>query len=508
MTDDSEALAAFRRLLEDTTQPGPDNPVRLTDSLVGPEAGSLLRRCGVPHDFTRALLQRFCACSEAEAGERYAQFAELSIMQIEDGKLSLHERWRQPLWLWWLAPAQRDEFVAINQDLVEWFTVPASLTGEDPAARRRMFHLIGCRQGEGLQLFKELFRIARWRRRFTECSLLLHLVHEYDPVLQPSERTLLTYEEGKLASDLREWERSLPLLRAVADNADAPSRLRIKAQVRVGHALRMTDRASEALALLEDARTRVSGGPDAAGGGWRVLYELGEVYRDLGRIDDASRTLTAALAAANGDNERADVPGILNSLGTVQVKLLETDKAITSYQASLARLKRRGDAVRAAAVLNNLGLAQLERCDWKAAEETLTESLEGKRAAGDFAGQAITLMNMSKAQAAQEHWEDGRLSAEKAAACYEAAGDARGQRQARLAVAKLLRRAGQPAEAAAMLQELIDEAHAAGDISIATNARIEFDRSARKHAIAPWGWLLIAIIGVIAIGILISLLSK
>jgi len=478
--------------------------VLMTDGIVGPAAGALLRRCAIPHDFDRALLRHLGDLDEAQADVRYAQFAELSLMQISDSTLSVHERWRQPLWRWWLDAAQRSEFVALNEALVEWFAAPATFTGEDPAARRRMFHLIGCRQDEGMQVFEAQFRAARWRRRFSECTLLLRLAHEYDPVLHPRERALLKYEEGKLASDLREWERSLPLLRAVAEDADVDSQLRINAQVRVGHALRMTGRAPEALMLLKGARELVAAEPAAAPSGWRVLYELGEVYRDLGRVDDASETLTAALTGANDDEEGSDVAGVLNSLGTVQLKLLETDKAISSFQSSLDHLKRFGDAVRAGGVLNNLGLAQLERCNWKAAEATLAESLQSKRAAGDVLGQATTLLNLSKAQAAQELLQDACLSAEEAAASYETVGDAPGRARARLALAKLLRRGKRRDELAALLKAVIADAEAAGDADTAAKASAELALSASKGGMPWWGWVLVAVGVVILLVILLN----
>jgi tetratricopeptide (TPR) repeat protein len=497
MSSDASSLAAFRQLLETTaSQPGTPSAVFLTDGLVGPAAGALLRRCAIPHEFDRALLRRLGDLSEAEADECYAQFAELSLMQVTDTTLSMHAQWRQPLWHWWLDVARRGEFTALNETLAEWFAAPATHTGEDPGARRRMFHLIGCRQDEGLQLFEAQFRTARWRRRFPECTLLLRLAHEYDPVLHPRARALLRYDEGKLASDLREWERALPLLREVAADADADSQLRVSAQVRVGHVLRMTGRAPEALTLLEKTRDRAAVEPAAARSRWRVLQELGEVYRDVGRVSDASKTLSAALAGANDDEENADLAGVLNSLGTVQLKLLETDNAISSFQASLEHLKRIGDAVRAGGVLNNLGLAQLERCDWKAAEETLKESLQSKQAAGDVLGQATTLLNLSKAQAAQEHLEDACVSAEKAAASYETAGDARGRARAQLAQAKLLRRRKQVKESAALLQTVIADAQAAGDADSVTEASAELALGARKGGMPWWGWLLaLAVVG-------------
>lgn len=502
--NDRAALAAFRSLLEDVANVGPDSPVLMTDGLVGPSAGALLRRCAIPHEFDRALLRRLGDLDESQADERYAQFAELSLMQIGDGTLSMHEQWRKPLWHWWLDVARRGEFTAVNEVLVEWFAAPASLTGDDPVARRRMFHLIGSNKDEGLRMFKVQFGTARWRHRFSECALLLDLVHEYDPMLHPRELTLLKYDEGKLASDLHDWESSLSLLRAVVADADADSQLRINSQVRVGHALRMTGRAPEALTLLEDARGRVAAEPSAIGSQWRVLYELGEVYRDLGRVDDAHKTLTEALVSINHDKEDADVAGVLNSLGTVQLKLREIDLAIVSFQASLKDLKRSGDAVRMGSVLNNLGLAQLERCNWKAAEETLIESLQSKHAAGEVLGQATTLLNLAKAQAAQGHLEKACISAEKAAALYETAGDAPGRARARLALAKLLRRSKRRDESIALLQAVIADAETARDTDTKSKARFELALVTRKGGMPWWGWALVVCGGLLLLLILLN----
>src|SRR5262249_14654438 len=141
MSSDTASLAAFRRLLETAAaQPDERRAVSLTDSLMGPTGGALLRRCAIPHEFDRALLQDLGGLSEAEADEYYTQFAELSLMQITENGMSMHERWRRPLWDWWLAGDRRDEFSLINKGLVQWFAAPATSTGEDPLARRRMFH--------------------------------------------------------------------------------------------------------------------------------------------------------------------------------------------------------------------------------------------------------------------------------------------------------------------------------------------------------------------------------
>lgn len=487
-----DPLAAFRQLLERTTSlPDSERPVQLTNRLVGPQAAVLLRRCAVPHEFDRALLQHLGELDEDEADARYTEFAELSLMQLGETTLAVHQRWRAPLWRWWLQDEQRAEFTALSERLVAWFTAPANATGEDPTARRRMFHLIGWRHDEGLQLFEALFRAARHRLRFSECSLLLRLVHEYDPLLAPGERARVDYQEGKLASDLRDWERALRMLRSVAAEPAAGAKLRLHALVRTGHALRQSGQLDDALVLLEGARGQVDA--DLHSSAWRVLYELGEVYRDQGRADAASTTLGEALASVNGDDEEADIAGLLNSLGTAQLRLRETDAAIASFQASLTELDRRGDALRSGGVLNNLGLAQLERCDWEAAEASFTASLERKRQAGDLPGQAAAWLSISRVQAAREALAQALQSAEQAAAAFDALGDAPGRTRARLAVARLLRRSGQRTEAATLLKTLLADAAAGGDEATTATAGAELLLAERRGGLRWWVWMLIVL---------------
>lgn len=431
-------IDAFRRVLESSRAlAGADSPVLLIERLVGPLAADLLRQCAVPHEFDSALLAFIGGLDTEAAEQRYMQFTELSLVQIGETSLSVHERWREPLWRWWLADAQRARFAALSERLVLWFTQPASLTGEDPAARRRMFHLLGCRHDEGMAEFDRLFRTARHRRRFSECSLLLRLVAEYSVLLSAEERALLRYHEGKIAIDLRQWEPALPLLRSVANDPLASPRLRVNAEARIGHALRQLQQTDAAQSALMQALARVDSDIAAERSRWRVLYELGEVERDLGQLPDAAETLSRALELANDDGEVADAAGVLNSLGTVQLKLGDIDAAIASFDASLYQLRRRGDALRPGTVLNNLGLARMERCDWAAAETAFAESLQTKRAAGDVLGQATTLLNLGRTQAAQGHSAAALKSAEEAERLFERDGDARGAAVARQARARL-----------------------------------------------------------------------
>lgn len=480
-SDDGGSIEAFRRLIESATAPATiERPVLLTDQLVGPVTGDLLRRCAVPHDFDCELLAWIGGIGPDEAEERYAQFTDLSLIEVGETGLRVHERWREPLWHWWLADAQHERFVALSERLVEWFTRPANPTGEDPSARRRMFHLLGCRRDEGMAEFGRLFRTARHRRRFSECSLLLQLVREYDPVLAPEERVLLSYQEGKIAIDMRQWERALPILRSVSADPRAKPQLRINAEARMGNALRQLNRTDEARALLEGALARMAGDPMVERSRWRVLYELGEMDRDLGYVGRAAATLAEALASANDDEEGADIAGLLNSLGTVQLKQRDIDAALTSFNASLDHLRRNGDVLRPGTVLNNVGLAQLERCDWAAAEAAFAGSLENKRSAGDVLGQATTLFNLGRAQAAQDRIAEALTSVEEAERLFERSGDSRGHALAQ----RFRQRLGQRNASAGTAQHLLS--------------------GAQVKRLPRWAWLLI-VLGVLLLAVIVLL---
>lgn len=431
---DAASLAAFRSLIESAAQQSDaERPVTLTDRLVGPHWSPLLRRCAIVHAFTPALLGLLGGLDAVAAEERYAAFTELSLMQINADSLSVHERWRAPLWRWWLAPEQAAEFRAVNEQLVAWFTQPSDPRGDDSAGRRRMFHLLGCRLADGLALFEQQFRLARHRRRFSECALLLGLVREYEPLLDGGQRAQLRYHEGKLAGDGQRWDAAVALLQTVVADQQAGARLRLNAQVRVAHALRQLGRNADAQALLRLAMAQAEREADAGRSRWRVLAELGEIQRNAGFVEAAASTLQQALDQA-GDDPEADRAGLLNALGTAQLRGRDTPAAIASFRASLAQLAHDGDGLRPGTVLNNLGLAQLEACDWAQAEASLRDSLACKREAGDRAGQATTWLNLARALAAQGRSQAAHEAAAQALAVFTELGRSEGVAMAQTAL--------------------------------------------------------------------------
>lgn len=433
MSEPPLELEAFRKLLETTSiSSQQERPIVESDALVGPELGPVLRRCAVPHEFDRALLALLGQSDQQTADDRFETFSELSLMQVQVAgeTMSVHERWRRPLWAWWLREEQRPEFVALSRSLADWFDAQEkSETGDqlrEVPARKRMFHRIGCDPDQGIAEFESLCRAARHNWAFPECTLLIRLAKEYEPILNPRQRAVLGYHDGKLASDLHEWERALTAFRSVEAEPAAGAVLQIKAMVRAAHALRNLKRNDEALKELQAAQDRIPSSKDTAALSWRVLYELGEAHRDVGDLDGAERALRAALDEAEKTHEEGVMAGVLSSLGTVQSRLRNTNQAIESFQLSLKYLERSGEALRTGAVLNNLGVAQLEKTDWAGAQASFAASLERTRAAGDRSGQATALLNSSRARMALGEFAAAKDSAEQAAKLFAEAGDIAG----------------------------------------------------------------------------------
>jgi tetratricopeptide (TPR) repeat protein len=497
--DPDRSLAAFKELLEHAqAHREVEAPVTLTDALVGPERGRILRACAIPHEFGRDLLQVLGGWdSKDEANRCYDAFAELSIVQPCARGLSIHDRWRKPLWTWWLRDANLGEFERFSRVLAGYFTGASDPEGGAGAVeallREHMYHLIGADRPAGIAMFESLCRRARHQWRFTECGALIRLVHDYDPILAPGQTAVLAYHEGKLAADLRDWNRAEALFRSVERNPAASTPLRVNALVRLGHALREQRRIRDAIALLRQAQTMADGAKEAEGLRWRILIELGEAYRDTGDVEDAEATLVRAIDAARVANEPADLAGLFNGLGTVYLKRREAARAIEAFTSSLRELERSGDVFRPGQVQNNLALAHSEQRDWAAAEAAFAASLELKRSAGDVLGQGLALQNLSRVQAAQERLADAVQSAEGAMRIFVAQSDDRRAGVAKHTLGKFARRLGDRERARVLLEEAVALLQKAGDIKAASAARLDLLALRTGVGLPWWAWVSIVV---------------
>ena len=145
---------------------------------------------------------------------------------------------------------------------------------------------------------------------------------------------------AKLRLDLGEIDAAVADYEAAVDldpgNADLLFNL--------GGALALASRRDEAIAWLESVRD---------GGNPHVLANLGNLYRQVGRLDESRDTLEAAVAAA------PDNPETQHSLGATLSALRDYAGASERYRAAL---KRDPGFVRAAA---QLFYAALHACDWE-----------------------------------------------------------------------------------------------------------------------------------------------
>jgi tetratricopeptide (TPR) repeat protein len=508
-TTSAESLATFRRLLEGAhAQPAADAPLALAEALVGPERAPELRRCAIPHLVDREVLQVLAPwLSPSQAAERFEELAELSVMQECENGIAIHDRWRQALFAWWLRAENLAEFETVSRSLAQHFGALAGAgAGPDAeaAGRRHMYHLLGADRRAGVAAFASLCRRARHQWRFAECGALIRLVRDYDPVLTAGERAVVTYHEGKLAADMKDWQRAEALFREVVDEDASSNPLRLNGLVRLGHVLREQGRFPEAIRSLERARL-LAASSSSEHLAWRALRELGEAHRDAGQLDLAESRLREAIEAAKGREEPVDLPGLLNSLGTVYLKRREPGDAVVAFQRSLCELERAGDLFRPAQVHNNLALAYSEQGEWARAQTAFAASLASKRQAGDLAGQGLALQNLSRAQAAQHQLAAALESASEAAEIFLSLKDARSAGIAKRSLGQYHRRLRDDDRAQALFEEALTLLDSAKDEPMVRAVRAELQLLRGKVRLPWWAWVLIAL-GALSVGLLLTLL--
>src|SRR5207249_10629346 len=98
----------------------------------------------------------------------------------------------------------------------------------------RMFYVIGASRAEGLTECERLCRQRREEMRLGQCETLIKLVHEYDRVLNPFEKAILAYHEGKLAADRRQWSTAEELYNRVLATEGVSTQLQVKTLCRLG----------------------------------------------------------------------------------------------------------------------------------------------------------------------------------------------------------------------------------------------------------------------------------
>jgi tetratricopeptide (TPR) repeat protein len=432
----------------------------------------------------------------ARAKTLYNKFSNLSIILAHNGELALHDDARGYLFRQWLEKGDADKFASASSRLFEYFdnhVVKGSGVALEIAEYNRMFHLFGINQSEGFSEFQRLFRQMRHQYRLSECKTLINLVHEYDSVLESIHAVWLFYQEGKLNFDLRHWKQAEQLFNNVLSNNDAPLELISKAYNRLGFISEKQRDWNMAIDYFQKAlelAKRLKNPHDLI---YRLLNNLGAVYRDSGKLGKSESLLNKSIELAKKNNDPSALAVSYNSIATLYRELGDPKKAVNMYAESFNYLKQEGDKFRLAQVYNNLGMTYADLCHWNKSEEYFRKSLDIKREAGDTIGQAMTLNNMARVYQNLNLTHRAIEVSNQAIGLFGQMKDSYNIAQVKRNLGKLYRRAQEFELAKKSLTEALEIFESSLELQDAKTTKNELDALNKKKTRLPW-WALIAVI--------------
>lgn len=121
---------------------------------------------------------------------------------------------------------------------------------------------------------------------------------------------------------------------------------------------------------------------------------IGRLYRETGRLEQASRHLTAALALFGQGQDERGIASTLDDIGKLHWLKGDYPLALEYTLRSLAMRRKIADRRSIALSLNNLGLVQQDSGNYKAALDAFEQALRIRRDIGDLVGVSITLNNL------------------------------------------------------------------------------------------------------------------
>jgi tetratricopeptide (TPR) repeat protein len=244
------------------------------------------------------------------------------------------------------------------------------------------------------------------------------------------------------------------------DHADGD--LRLRALHHYGDVLQSLGRNDEAYGAFTEMLTR-AWRLDLKSKGGAAHSRIGRLYRETGRLEEASRHLSAALALFGQAQDDRGIASTLDDIGKLHWLRGEYAPALDYTLRSLAMRRKMGDRRSIALSLNNLGLVHQDSGNYKGALEAFEQALRIRRDIGDAVGVSVTLNNLGLV--AQDARDDQR-----ALALFQEAYDVAKETGDRNRIALLLtnlgethNRLGDSAKAIAMLKQAEDLADELGD---------------------------------------------
>jgi tetratricopeptide (TPR) repeat protein len=181
--------------------------------------------------------------------------------------------------------------------------------------RELMYHLLVADPGQGLKLFRRMFRRAYISRQFGMCALLLQLAGEQVAHLNADDLLWLRFHQGQLAQAATEWPEALMTIEGLR-RGELVLSMKSALATELGQLYQAKgewDRAIEycehSLALRERVGDEYGMAP--------TFYSLGLVYQDKGELDKATEYYERSLAIVEKMGDEYEMPRIFNSLGGV-----------------------------------------------------------------------------------------------------------------------------------------------------------------------------------------------
>jgi DNA-binding SARP family transcriptional activator len=264
----------------------------------------------------------------------------------------------------------------------------------------------------------------------------------------------------RLRRPMRDWFAiaTAGLRAAVADDDPAGQ---ASAHQSLAHACRGASQLAEGVDHLFEARTLAEAG-DWPEGHTAIVGDLGLLYADLGRMDQAEDHHARALAASRQAGNAAGRAVNLHHLGDVYRQTGDLGRAARQLTAAVALFEEIGSPSGQAGALTSLGGVNRELGRLDLARDELVRALTLHRELGDHCGEAITLVELSGVHEAADELDEATTTAIAAADLAEGVADRRLVAATRVALASAEARFGWSRQAIAHYEQARTIATAGG----------------------------------------------
>ncbi|MEO6419329.1 MAG: tetratricopeptide repeat protein, partial [Polyangiaceae bacterium] len=192
------------------------------------------------------------------------------------------------------------------------------------------------------------------------------------------------------------------------DLPESDSDQRLQALHHYGDVLQSLGRTEEALTAFREMLLRAFRFDQRARGG-AAHSRIGRLYRETGRLEEATSHLTAALALFEESGDERGIASTVDDIGKLYWLRGDYASALEYTQRALSMRRKIGDRRSIALSLNNLGLVYQDSGQYRQALEAFEQALQIRREIGDLVGVTISLNNLGTV--AQDQRDDMRALA-------------------------------------------------------------------------------------------------